>query len=110
MDPVSLFDMEAIARLRMAPDLWDYIAGGAADEITIRRNREAFDEIVINPRVLVDSSGREMSTTVLGRRIELPIMAAPPGSPVGGASRRGAARGSGGGRLRNDNGLGHRLQ
>ena len=79
MDPVSLFDMEAMARLRMTHDLWDHIAGGDGDEITLRRNRTAFDEIVINPRFLVDPGQRDMSTTVLGTRIELPIMAAPLG-------------------------------
>ena len=36
----------------MAPDLWDYVAGGTADEITIRRNRTAFDDILMNPHFL----------------------------------------------------------
>ena len=34
MEPVSLFDMEAMAKLRIPHDFWDYVAGGAADEIT----------------------------------------------------------------------------
>lgn len=80
MNPVSLYDMEAIARLRMTHDVWDYVAGGAADEITLRRNREAFDEIVINPRFLVDVESVDLSMTVLGTRIDLPIMAAPTGA------------------------------
>ena len=79
MGPVSLFDMEAMAKLRMSHNVWDYVAGGAADEITVRRNRGAFDEIAINPRFLVDVNGRDLSTTVLGKKIDFPIMAAPAG-------------------------------
>lgn len=79
MNPVNLFDMETLARLRMRHDLWDHIAGGAADEITLRRNREAFDEIVLNPRFLTDSGNPSLSTVVLGDRIDMPIMAAPLG-------------------------------
>ena len=80
MNPVSLYDMEAMARQVMPHDLWDYVAGGASDEITIRRNREAFDAIVTRPRFLVDVSNRDTSTTVLGERIAFPVMAAPTGS------------------------------
>ncbi len=72
--------MEAMAKLRMAHNTWDYVAGGAADEITLRRNREAFDEIAVNPRYLQALTERDTSTTVLGRRIEMPVMAAPTGA------------------------------
>ena len=80
MNPVNLYDMEKMAQLRTARNHWDYVAGGATDEITLRRNREAFDEITLNPRLLVDVNDRDMSTTILGKRIEMPIMAAPTGS------------------------------
>ena len=80
MNPVSLFDMEAMAKLRMSHNHWDYVAGGAADEITLRRNRTAFDEITLNPRFLVDVSEADLSTTVLGDRISFPVMASAAGS------------------------------
>ena len=80
MNPISLYDMEAMARQVMPHDLWDYVAGGATDEITIRRNREAFDAIEVRPRFLVDVGNGDTSTTVLGERIAFPVMAAPAGS------------------------------
>ena len=80
MNPVSLYDMEVLAKQIMPHDLWDYVAGGAADEITVRRNREAFDAIMTRPRYLVNVSNRDTSTTVLGKRISFPVMAAPTGS------------------------------
>ena len=69
--------MEEMARLSLSHDLWDYVAGGATDEITLRRNRDAFDEIVLNPRFLVDVNDSDLSTTVLGKKISFPVMAAP---------------------------------
>ena len=80
MNPVSLYDMEKMAKQIMPHDLWDYVAGGATDEITIRRNREAFDSIMTRPRFLVDVSNLDTSTTILGTRISFPVMAAPTGS------------------------------
>lgn len=79
MEPVTLYDMEAMSKLAISHDLWDYVAGGATDEITLRRNREAFDEIRLNPRFLVDVNGSDVSTTVLGKKISFPVMAAPTG-------------------------------
>ncbi len=83
MDPVNLFEMEALAHERMDPDTWAPIAGGAADELTIRRNREAFDAILLRNRIFRDVGVRDQSTTVLGKPISLPVMAA----PTGGQSR-----------------------
>ncbi len=66
-----------MAKLRMPPNLWDFVAGGAGDEITLRQNRTAFEQITINPRFLVDVDHRDLSTTVLGRKISFPVMLAP---------------------------------
>ena len=79
MEPISLFDFESLAKSRMPHDLFDYIPGGAVDEITLARNRGAFDEIALNPRVLVDVSSRDLSTSVLGHRIDFPVMIGPGG-------------------------------
>lgn len=80
MNPANLFDLEAMAKLCMSRDYWDWVMGGAGDEITIRRNREAFEEISVRPRVLVDTTGRDTSTTMLGQKIDFPIFASPAGT------------------------------
>ena len=79
MEPTSLVDLEAWAKQQMPHDLWDFVAGGSADEITLRRNRTAFDAISINPRFLVDVSRRDLTTTVLGQTISFPVTVAPAG-------------------------------
>ena len=77
MEPINLFDLEEMAKLQMSHNLWDFVAGGAGDEITLRRNRTAFEQITINPRFLVDVNRRDLSTTVLGQKISFPVMLAP---------------------------------
>ena len=77
MKPTSLVDLEAWAKQQMPHDLWDFVAGGSADEITLSRNRTAFEAISINPRFLVDVSHRDLTTTVLGQTISFPVMVAP---------------------------------
>ena len=79
MNAVSLFDLETMAEQVMPHDLWDFVDAGSGDEITVRRNRTAFDEITINPRFLVDVNDRDSSTTVLGQEISFPVMVAPAG-------------------------------
>ena len=49
MNPVSLYDLEAMAEQVMPHHKWTFVDAGAADEITVRRNREAFDEITVTP-------------------------------------------------------------
>ena len=77
--PVNIFEYEALAQERLPKGAYDFIAGGATDEVTLRRARAVFDSIMLRPRVLVDVSQRDLSTTVLGQRIEFPIMLAPAG-------------------------------
>lgn len=61
----------------MSHNFWDYVSGGAEDEITLRRNRTAFDDIVVRPRFLANAGERDTTTTVLGESISFPVMAAP---------------------------------
>lgn len=77
--PVNIYEYEALAKERLPRPEYDFIAGGATDEITLRRTREAFDSIMLRPRMLVDISERDLSTTVLGQRIAFPIMVDPAG-------------------------------
>ena len=77
MGPINLFEFERLARDRMDPGAWDYVAGGAGDEITLRENRESFARIKLRPRVLVDVRTVDLATEALGERIEWPVMVAP---------------------------------
>jgi 4-hydroxymandelate oxidase len=77
MKAVNLLELEDLARERLPQGPFDFIAGGAEDEVTLRANREAFQRIQLRPRVLVDVSTVDPSTEVLGQRIELPVLLAP---------------------------------
>lgn len=75
--PINLFDYEALARARLHPSVWDYIAAGAGDEVTVAENRRAFDRIAFRPRMLVDVSAIDTATQVLGSPVAAPILIAP---------------------------------
>jgi 4-hydroxymandelate oxidase len=77
--PVNIFEYEALAKERLPQAEYDFIAGGATDEITLRRTRAAFDAIMLRPRMLVDISQPDVSTTVLGQPIAFPILVDPAG-------------------------------
>ena len=77
--PLNLHDLEAHAETVLPRAIWDFIDAGAQDEVTLRRNRAAFEEITLRPRFLVDISQRDLSTTVLGESISFPVMVAPAG-------------------------------
>jgi len=77
--PINLFDFEEIARERLPKEEYDYIAGGATDEISIDRNRRAYASWAFRPRVLRDVSALDLSTTVLGTQVSLPVLIAPCG-------------------------------
>ena len=76
---VNIFEFQELAERGLPKAEADFIAGGATDEITLRRTRAAFDSIMLRPRMLVDVSQRDLSTTVLGQRIEFPVMLDPAG-------------------------------
>jgi 4-hydroxymandelate oxidase len=77
VEPVNLAEFEQAARVKLAREAYDYYAGGANDEITLRRNREAYGEIALHYSVLRDVSARDTSTKVLGEKISFPVMVAP---------------------------------
>jgi 4-hydroxymandelate oxidase len=80
VSPVNIYEYEALAKDRLPKPEYDFIAGGATDEITLRRTRAVFDSIMLRPRMLVDISQRDLSTTVLGQRIPFPILVDPAGA------------------------------
>lgn len=77
MDPVNVLEFEALARERIEPHAFDFIAGGAEDEVTLGCNRTAYERITFRPRVLVDVSTVDTSTQILGRHLALPVLLAP---------------------------------
>lgn len=77
MDPINLFDFEAIARAKLPKMTYDYYASGANDEITLREDRAAYERIQLRYRVLRDISKRDLSTSVLGQPISMPVLIAP---------------------------------
>lgn len=74
---LNLDEFEPLARARMTPSAFGYVAGGADDEATLRRNRAAFGRFLLRPRVLGGFDRPELSTTVLGQQIALPVLLAP---------------------------------
>jgi 4-hydroxymandelate oxidase len=75
--PVNLFEYEPIARALLSQVAYDYIAGGAGDEITLRRNRERFEGILLKPRVLADVSHIDTRLELFGQPFDFPILLAP---------------------------------
>src|SRR5215469_1681443 len=77
----SIDDLARLARRRLPAGVAGYLDGGGEDEWTLRRNRAAFGEVELVPRVLRDVSRVDTSTTVLGARVPLPIVLSPVGAP-----------------------------
>ena len=75
--PVSVDEYEARAREVLPAAAFDYFAGGAGEESTLADNRAAFRRWVLRPRVLVDVSERDASTSVLGSAVRFPVLVAP---------------------------------
>jgi L-lactate dehydrogenase (cytochrome) len=75
----SIAELRAAARRALPKVIFDFVEGGAGDEVTLRRNVEDLAAIELVPQVLVDVSDVDISTEVLGRRIALPVIGAPTG-------------------------------
>nr|CAD1819636.1 unnamed protein product [Ananas comosus var. bracteatus] len=77
MEVTNVMEYEAIAKQKLPKMVFDYYASGAEDQWTLKENREAFSRILFRPRILIDVSKIDMTTTVLGFKISMPIMIAP---------------------------------
>ena len=75
----NLDDLRAIARRRLPGGVFDYVDGGAEDEITYRRNQTDLARWEFVPSVLRDVTAVDTSTTLLGRPAPLPLVLAPTG-------------------------------
>jgi L-lactate dehydrogenase (cytochrome) len=76
---VSVSDLRAIAKRRLPRGVFDYIDGGAEDELALRSNSEAFRRMTFRPRVLRDVSEIDTSSSVLGKPVPYPLVLAPTG-------------------------------
>jgi L-lactate dehydrogenase (cytochrome) len=75
----TIEDLRRVARRRLPRAVFDFIEGGAGDELTVARNRAAFERLLFEARVLVDVSKREQATVVLGERVATPVLVSPTG-------------------------------
>ncbi len=80
VDFVSNQEVIVQARRNLSQNVWDYLTGGAESETTMCRNRLGLDSLGFKPRVLIDVSHIDTSTTFLGHKLRIPVMLAPIGS------------------------------
>jgi 4-hydroxymandelate oxidase len=74
---IDLVELERRAASLLSPSVYDYFAGGADDETTLRENTAAWDRIRLRPRVLRDVSVVDTATTILGAPVATPVAIAP---------------------------------
>src|SRR5215470_13247269 len=74
---VSLRDLEFEARKHLEPMVYDFVAGGAEDEVTVRANDSAFLRINLVPRVLCGKGTANLAVDVLGQPVTMPVLIAP---------------------------------
>jgi isopentenyl diphosphate isomerase/L-lactate dehydrogenase-like FMN-dependent dehydrogenase len=77
--PLAFDALEAQARSVLRPEAFDYVAGGAGAEDTMRANRTAFQRWQIVPRMLCDVSQRDLRATLFGQTLPAPVLLAPVG-------------------------------
>src|SRR3954466_6158029 len=78
-EAINVFDFEPVARQKVPPAHFGYMASGIDDEVTLRANREDFLKFQLRPRRLVDVSKVDMSVDILGTKYSSPIVCAPVG-------------------------------
>jgi isopentenyl diphosphate isomerase/L-lactate dehydrogenase-like FMN-dependent dehydrogenase len=76
---VSIEDLRRMAQRRLPRAVFDYMDGGAGDEVTLRENCRAFQEVVLRPRQAVGLEKCDLRTSILGQEISFPAILAPVG-------------------------------
>ena len=74
---INVADLRSLAQKRLPKVVFDYLEGGAEDEVTLRANREAFASLTFRPRHAVDVSQCDLHTSVLGFPLSFPAVLAP---------------------------------
>ena len=73
----NIGDFRSMARRRLPGPIFHYIDGAADDEVTYRRNTEAYERCDLVPNVLAGVESIDMSITVMGQKIDMPLFCAP---------------------------------
>jgi (S)-mandelate dehydrogenase len=76
---LNIADLREIARRRIPGFVFEYVEGGAEDEVTLRTNRETLESLRFVPQTLVHTEGRHQRATLFGRECGAPILIAPTG-------------------------------
>ena len=74
----NFHDFRRLARRRLPGPIFDYIDGAAEDEVTHRRNTESFESCDLVPYVLRGVQNVDLSVTVMGQKLALPVYCSPP--------------------------------
>lgn len=75
--PLNLHEYEAAARAVLRPAVFDMVAAGSDDEVTLRENRTAFDRWRLLPRMWRGITQPDLATSVLGQDVSFPVLLAP---------------------------------
>ena len=75
----SVEDAREMARRRLPKAVFEFVNGGAEDEVTLAANRNDFAKLKLLPRMLADVSGRDLSVTLWGEKLSLPVLLGPAG-------------------------------
>jgi L-lactate dehydrogenase (cytochrome) len=77
----SIDELRRLARKALPRVCFDFIEGGAEDELTVALNRRAFERMTLRPRHLVDVDARDQRTVVCGTELSTPVLLGPVGMP-----------------------------
>ena len=77
---INVFDFEPLCKANTTKAAYDYVRGGGWDEWTLRRNREAFGKVTLRPRYLRKVAELDLSITLFGKKLSMPIFVAPTGT------------------------------
>jgi L-lactate dehydrogenase (cytochrome) len=76
---INIDELRTVAKRRLPRPVFDYMDGAAGDELTLARNRSDFRRYVVHPKVLPGGDEVDLSTTVLGHPVAVPVLGAPTG-------------------------------
>jgi isopentenyl diphosphate isomerase/L-lactate dehydrogenase-like FMN-dependent dehydrogenase len=76
---ISVAAIRTLARAKLPRPIFDFADGGAEDELTLRRNESAFDDVDLLPRPLSGAATRDLSVELFGKRLALPVIIGPTG-------------------------------
>jgi (S)-mandelate dehydrogenase len=76
---LTIEDLRQMAHRRAPNFAFEYVEGGAEEEVTLRRNRTVFEDIALVPRTLVDVSNRDLGIELFGQQSALPFLIGPTG-------------------------------